>query len=296
MVPPVAARGGCSGGREAAELCPHSSEAIPYTTALQCWQARVTKELARLAPPQKSASSPDLSTVSAPKMPPREYFPIGSRNPLNNASDRFKDVVQPPLTKTPASLYQTLTGFVPHEKRLDSLADLAKAEAARGAAAQQLSALRQRGQGTLLRLGKMQAEELNAARMEGQHTMVALAEGMSGAPRSRSQARPSTEPHSRSRINVQNGSLFTAARAEGRKGAAANQLSAVRQRSEGTILRLGRFSEEQLAAASAEGQGTMVEIASAAKAAMHPALRQQKRRPPATDCGRATLISLPGST
>jgi len=272
----VQPKGGCSGGREAVDLCPHSVEAVPYIPFLECWQTRVRKELDVLAGPQKTQSSPDLST---PGFPSREYFPIGGRNLLNNSSDRMKDVMQPPVAKIPASTYRTLVGHVPEKSHADALMQLARAEASKAAAAQQLSAVRQRGEGTLLGLARAKLEP-------GRGTQEALAAAMRG--------RPATEPNPGARaVSVQKGYLNTTLRADGRKGgklsgAAAHQISAVRQRGEGTILRLGRLAPEELEEARQQGHGTMLALAEA----VHPALQRQQKREPLRKCGRDTLMRL----
>eukprot|EP00930_Biecheleria_cincta_P086224 TRINITY_DN7554_c0_g1_i4.p3 TRINITY_DN7554_c0_g1~~TRINITY_DN7554_c0_g1_i4.p3 ORF type:complete len:159 (+),score=26.27 TRINITY_DN7554_c0_g1_i4:37-513(+) len=54
-----------------------------------------------------------------------------------------------------------------------------------------------------------------------------------------------------------------AAREEGHRGAAAHQLSAMRQRSEGTIVRLAKMPSEQLDEARRQGHATMVGLADA---------------------------------
>jgi len=271
-------KGGCSGGREAVDLCPHSVEATPYLPFLECYTARIRKELNALAGPQKSQSSPDLSTSG---MPPREYFPIGGRNPLNNNSYRMKDVMQPPVSKIPASSYNAMMGHVPEKSHVDALVQLSRAEMSKAAAAHQISAVRQRGEGTLLGLA-------HAGQEPGRGTQRALAEAMRG--------RPATEPNPGARtVSVQKGSLNTAARADGRgklSGAAAQQLSAVRQRGVGTIIRLGKLPEDQLEQARQQGHGTLIAVAEAAKEALHPALQQQQKRELVRSCGRETLLRL----
>eukprot|EP00930_Biecheleria_cincta_P041831 TRINITY_DN28742_c0_g1_i1.p1 TRINITY_DN28742_c0_g1~~TRINITY_DN28742_c0_g1_i1.p1 ORF type:complete len:284 (+),score=43.43 TRINITY_DN28742_c0_g1_i1:38-853(+) len=261
--------GGCSFGREAPDLCPHGIEARPYLTSTICWRDRVIKELDRLAPPEAAAPAAPLKAVSSAELAaalPREYFPIGGRNKLNNCSSNIKEAIGPSSWNASGGLgstYRTQTGHVPQGALALDLLEQAQAEGAWGAAAHQLAAVRQRSEGTILRHG-----------------------GFPGNPGGASaHRRPATEPRERGAADVQKGSLWTAARAEGRRGAAAHQVSAMRRRSEGSLVRLGRLQGEQLDAARAQGQHTMVGLAEA----MHPALRQQRKRESAAQCGRDTM-------
>eukprot|EP00931_Biecheleriopsis_adriatica_P054005 TRINITY_DN31744_c0_g1_i1.p1 TRINITY_DN31744_c0_g1~~TRINITY_DN31744_c0_g1_i1.p1 ORF type:complete len:341 (+),score=80.07 TRINITY_DN31744_c0_g1_i1:54-1025(+) len=163
-------------------------------------------------------------------------------------------------------------GTVPRAASVDHgmahLLEAARAEAAKGAAAQQLRPVRQRSEGTLLKIAELQDAELEAEAAKGHGTMLALAEGMQGKDMARHAGRAVSEPHPGPRKRLPNpsmGTLFTAARAEVKKAAAANQLSAVRQRSQQTIVRLGRLPAAQLDLARAQGQGTMVAVADAAR-------------------------------
>lgn len=117
------------------------------------------------------------------------------------------------------------------DDRLEELVDMARAEAARGAAAQQLAAVRQRSEGSLLRGGAIPGEELDAARMADAAVAAAT-------------ARPFTTEPARARsqhcLGGQVGSLLEVARTEAKRGAAAHQLSAMRQHGQGTIVRQDR--------------------------------------------------------
>lgn len=73
-----------------------------------------------------------------------------------------------------------------------------------------------------------------------------------------------------------------AAREEGHRGAAAHQLSAMRQRSESSIVRLAKLPSEQLDEARRQGHATMVGLADAIRQQTPHHSRQEWRSPPAT--------------
>lgn len=68
------------------------------------------------------------------------------------------------------------------------------------------------------------------------------------------------------------------AREEGHRGAAAHQLSAMRQRSESSIVRLAKLPSEQLDEARRQGHATMVDLADAIRQQTPQHSRQERRR------------------
>mmetsp|Transcript_25171 Transcript_25171/g.83989 ORF Transcript_25171/g.83989 Transcript_25171/m.83989 type:complete len:190 (-) Transcript_25171:37-606(-) len=88
-------------------LCPHSIDAMPYLTWITCWQDRVRKErmadiLVNPAVAAKLGNVPPRPLTNAP-LPPREYYPIGGRNPAINNSTELRKTLGP-QTATPLSL------------------------------------------------------------------------------------------------------------------------------------------------------------------------------------------------
>jgi len=265
--------------REATDLCPHSTKAIPYMTWHICWQDRIAKETSRAMAGTQDAFPPPVAPSAAIRslggsLPqfPLERYPMGGRHKLNNNSGSVALTLGPSSWKASGdmkSMTRASMGQLKHERQsqdFDAFA-AAREEANRLAAANQISAVRQRGTGTLLRIGQTPAEDLEEAARQGHGTMLALADGVQGrgtpgsgpGPSRRRRSTPSDAPLSPAGGELAD--LAGAARSEAARAAAANQLAAVRQRSQGTLLRLGQTPTEQLEEAHQRGHGTMVALA-----------------------------------
>merc|ERR1712046_545584 len=110
---------------------------------------------------------------------------------------------------------------------IESFAAAARAEASRGAAAHQLAAVKQRGERSLIRIAQLPADNVEEARQKGHGTLLALVDGVNHDPGAldNEAAKASRTP-------------LTPARA--------NQMAAVKQRGEGSILRLGKLTPDEV--------------------------------------------------
>lgn len=178
--------------REAIDLCPHSTDAVPFLNFHLLWKDRVGKEFSADLVNKGPSGSEDPRGPAAPAPVAREYFPIGGRNERANVSRQVATVIGPEDWAASGGLKTSYRSFAGHsiapgrggvQRDLEAVRAArtrARAEAWRGAAAHQLEAVRQRGEGTLLRVGRAAPEDLEEARDAGFGTFVALAEGMQG--------------------------------------------------------------------------------------------------------------------
>lgn len=227
---------------QAQDMCPHSSKAFGFQTAHLCYQDRIGKEVSR-ALQGTSQEMPVGHSGGEVQMPAREIYPIGGRNKQNNSSSAIRSALGPKsIGSGLKTTYGATSGNMHFERDFDAshAIQMARDVAMKGAAAHQISAVQQRGSGTLIRLAQLPAEDIEHARNEGHGTLLALADHHPGhrTPISYGVAKPASQ-----------------------NAAAAYDKAAIRQRGEGTLLRLGNMSTGSLKAAHQQGQDTMVAVA-----------------------------------
>lgn len=274
--------------RQAQDLCPHSADAVPFLSYSICYKDRIAKELNRLivSRPDLKQADLDVYTTSggaasssavpggaAPQLPRQPVgIGIGARHGNMNRSSQFMGALGPSSWAASGgmkSTYQLSAGLMTKERQerqanvrddlMHEIAVMDSAAAARGlaqqsAAAMQREAMRQRSESSLLRPG-----------------VVAI-------PSSQG---PNVEPHAENRAPPQRCQSDN----DLRRVAAANQLSAVRQRGEKTLIRIGKMTAGELETAKREGHGTLVALAGARGGSSTSSSR-------AAQLGRATMIAL----
>jgi len=172
-------------------VCPHAEKCAPFLVYHLCWQDRIAKERfadmsTKLAPrsPSTPASSTrasmrrvrSLTDCSTLELARPEYFPIGGTNQFNNNSSTVSKTLGCGMQQGghkstyAAAVGKTLLPMPGHSdswldeerrrkhaeaqrelKEIHQLGRIAKMEARRGAAAQQLEARRQFGEDTIIR-------------------------------------------------------------------------------------------------------------------------------------------------
>jgi hypothetical protein len=259
---------------QAQDLCPHGAQAIPFLTYHICLKDRIGKEVNRLlvgrpelqhAMPVETAGGANASGSSSaalPQLPRQIPGPgIGARHSKGSSSQLLSALGPSSWAASGGikSTYQQASGIKLEDRESSPRADLvatigaldsaaeARGLAQQSAAAVQREAMRQRSENSLLRHGPSAIPPQEA---EQQHAMNL------GAKRSQSDS-------------------------ELRSAAAANQLNAVRQRGERTLIRVGKMTAGQVEAAKREGHGTLVTLAEAGA------------RGRAAQFGRATMIAHP---
>jgi len=246
--------------------CQHAPNAKAFLTSHLCWQDRVAKERGadysvslraseeRKPPPQKSMS---LTNLSALQLARHEYHPIGGNSMHNNNSGQISTTLGPRTWKASGGLKSEYSSQVGNptlpafgsppppfsDTSASYLPKAIRAEGQRKARADQIEAIPQHGEGTILMLqrGDMQASSPAEEQV--------FRGGGSAAPPSAGQGRASST--GRSRLSNESwGSAQSNAASEcrrihelgdkarliGSKNAKAHQKEAMRQHGEGTII------------------------------------------------------------
>eukprot|EP00929_Paragymnodinium_shiwhaense_P044708 TRINITY_DN22926_c0_g1_i1.p1 TRINITY_DN22926_c0_g1~~TRINITY_DN22926_c0_g1_i1.p1 ORF type:complete len:420 (-),score=85.31 TRINITY_DN22926_c0_g1_i1:103-1362(-) len=225
---------------DAANMCPHAPKSFHFQTAHLCYQDRISKEMNRLiagqygdgAIPIQHGRSPRRSE-GLPRQIPGPGLGAKREGYVGMDSSKMATALGPQYWAASGGLhseYKSMTGVTKKDRAEESWGDVA--------AANQVSAVRQRGEGTLLRVGQMESRELEEARLQGRGTLAHLVDQMQqGAPPMRAASEPHLSPER------------------------AHQMAAMRQRGVGTIIRVGKMSKEELDNARGEGHGSLVWLA-----------------------------------
>lgn len=252
--------------------CQHSPFAKAYLNSHMCWQDRIGKETnaeimvsSTLRPLQEQSSKPPQKSQSltALELARSEYHPIGGNSKHNNASGQVAATLGPKSwhasgglkSEYRAALGQTMLpqfGSPPQaspDMSASYLPKAVRAEGRRKGRADQIEAIRQHGEGTIIRLQRGDMPPMNPAEEQ-------VFRGGGPIPQSGGQVRAQSGGAScRSRLSDESwGSvrsnpeselrrideLGAKARAIGRKNARAHQLEPVQQHGENTILGIGK--------------------------------------------------------